>query len=33
MLNFISDLIGALCLFIIIYGGLWLLPITQEVLQ
>ena len=33
MLNFLSDLIGALCLFAIIYGGLWLVPLIAEVAQ
>ncbi len=31
--TFIGDLIGGICLFIMFFGGLWLLPLAQEVLR
>jgi len=33
MRNFMSDLIGAVCLFGSLYGLLWLLPAAQYVTQ
>lgn len=33
MLKFISDLIGAVCLFGSLYGLLWILPAAQYVSQ
>ena len=31
--EFAEDLIGAICLFVILFGGMWALPIVAEVLK
>ena len=31
--EFAEDLIGAICLFVILFGGMWALPIAAEVLK
>ena len=31
--TFMGHLIGGICLFIMLFGGLWLLPLVQEVLR
>jgi hypothetical protein len=31
--EFAGDLIGAICLFVILFGGMWSLPIIAELLK